>query len=237
MRVALWTPTLSGWAAALAAQLERELDLDLTLVRAEPRERPAAELDLYHVAGSPEHGFVYRALRQRPGIVLLAEWGLHALVHAETAGRGDTRAYLREARHAHGDIGVFVARQVLAGMGGALPGLVAMNQRVLEASLVIVALTEAIRERSAAAVTGCPVVFLPLAEADAAASAASLVALIAQAAPRADALREDIATRAAATGPRARAEDELRWVARELGLAEPPADARALVAGLFDEGR
>jgi hypothetical protein len=108
---------------------------------------------------------------------------------------------------------------------------------VLEASLVIVALTEAIRERSAAAVTGCPVVFLPLAEADAAASAASLVALIAQAAPRADALREDIATRAAATGPRARAEDELRWVARELGLAEPPADARALVAGLFDEGR
>lgn len=235
MRVALWTPALSGWAAALAAQLERELDL--TLVRAEPRARPAADLDLYHVAGSPEHGFVYRALRQRPGIVLLAEWGLHALVHAETAGRGDARAYLREARHAHGDIGVFVARQVLAGMGGALPGLVAMNQRVLEASLVIVALTEAIRERSTAAVTGCPVVFLPLAEADAAASAASLVALIAQAAPRADALREDIATRAAATGPRARAEDELRWVARELGLAEPPADARALVAGLFDEGR
>ena len=235
MRVALWTPTLSGWAAALAAELERRLDL--TLVRAEPRERPAAELDLYHVAGSPEHGFVYRALRQRPGIVLLAEWGLHALVHAETSGRGDARAYLREARHAHGDTGVFVARQVLAGMGGALPGLVAMNQRVLEASLVIVALTEAIRERSAAAVTGCPVVFLPLAEADAAASAASLVALIAQTAPRADALREDIATRAAATGPRARVEDELRWVARELGLAEPPADAKALVAGLFDEGR
>jgi len=235
VRVALWTPTLSGWAAALAAELEREPDL--TLVRAEPRERPAAELDLYHVAGSPEHGFVYRALRQRPGIVLLAEWGLHALVHAETAGRGDARAYLREARHSHGDTGVFVARQVLAGMGGALPGLVAMNQRVLEASLVIVALTEAIRERSAAAVTGCPVVFLPLAEADAAASAASLVALIAQTAPRADALREDIATRAAATGPRARAEDELRWVARELGLAEPPADAKALVAGLFDEGR
>ena len=204
MRVALWTPTLSGWAAALAAELERELDL--TLVRAEPRERPAAELDLYHVAGSPEHGFVYRALRQRPGIVLLAEWGLHALVHAETAGRGDARAYLLEARHAHGDTGVFVARQVLAGMGGALPGLVAMNQRVLEASLVIVALTEAFRERAAAAVTGCPVVFLPLAEADAAASAASLVALIAQTAPRADALREDIATRAAATGPRARAE-------------------------------
>jgi hypothetical protein len=44
VRVALWTPTLSGWATALAAELERELDL--TLVRAEPRERPAAELDL-----------------------------------------------------------------------------------------------------------------------------------------------------------------------------------------------
>jgi hypothetical protein len=27
--------------------------------------------------------------------------------------------------------------------------------------------------------------------------------------------------------------DELRWAARELGLAEPPEDAVALAAGLF----
>ena len=115
---------------------------------------------------------MYRALRQRPGIVVLAQWGLHALVHAETAGRGDARVYLREARQAHGDIGGFVARQVLAGMGGALRGLVAMNQRVLESSLVIVALTEAIRERSAAAVAGCPAGVAAVADSDAAASAA-----------------------------------------------------------------
>jgi hypothetical protein len=234
VRVALWTPTPTGWAASLAAALERQLEL--ALVTVEPPERPAAELDLYHVAGSPEHGFVYRALRQRPGIVLLAEWGLHALVHAETAGRGDAQAYLREARHAHGDTGVFVARQVRAGLGGALPGLLAMNQRVLEASLAIVAFTEELRERAAALVTGRPVVCLPLADPAAAArNAASLAALAAQTAARAAALGEDIARRAAATGPRARVEDELRWVARELGLAEPPSGAEALVAGLLGE--
>jgi hypothetical protein len=236
VRVALWTPAPTGWAASLAAELER--DLDLALVSAVPSERPDAELDLYHVAGSPEHGFVYRALRQRPGIVLLAEWGLHALVHAETAGRGDARAYLREARHAHGDTGVFVARQVRAGLGGVLPGLIAMNQRVLEASLAIVAFTEALRERAAVLVTGRPVVFLPLGDPAAASrSAASLVPLVVQTAARAEALRGDIVRRAAATGPHARVEDELRWVARELGLAEPPADAKALVAGLLGEGR
>ena len=113
VRVALWTPTPdAAWVAALRAELARELEL--TLVPTSRPCRPPAEIDLYHVAGSPAHGFVYRALLRRPGIVLLAEWGLHALVHAETAGRGDADAYLREARRAHGDTGEFVARQVLA---------------------------------------------------------------------------------------------------------------------------
>jgi hypothetical protein len=231
VRVALWTP-VSGWADSLAAELERSTSV--VLVRSEPRERPDADLDLYHVAGTPEHGFVYRALRQRPGIVLLADWMLHGLVHAETAGRGDTAAYLREARHAHGDKGVFVARQVLAGLGGALPGLVAMNQRVLETSLAIVAFSEEIRDRARAVVVDVPVVLLPLAEPGSAARhAPSLLGLVVELAARAAEERERLAARARATGPRALVEDELRWSARELGLAEPPADAVALVAGLF----
>jgi hypothetical protein len=235
VRVALWTPG-PEWAAALAAELERSVEL--VLVRAEPRERPAADVDLYHVAGSAEHGFVYRALRQRPGIVLLADWGLNALVHAETAGRGDAAAYLREARHAHGDTGVFVARQVLAGIGGALPGLVAMNQRVLEASLAIVGFTETIRERARAVALDVPVVFLPLAEpGSAAAHAPSLLALIVEISARAPEERARLAARDAATGPSALAIDEIRWTARELGLAEPPGDSTSLVAGLFGGAR
>jgi hypothetical protein len=235
VRVALWTPA-QDWAGPLAAELERSVEV--VIVRSEPRERPDAELDLYHVAGSAEHGFVYRALRQRPGIVLLADWGLHALVHSETAGRGDAAAYLREARHAHGDTGVFVARQVLGGLGGALPALVAMNQRVLECSLAIVGLSEAIRERARALVPDVPVVLLPLAEpGGAAAHAPSLLGLIVEIAARAPDERTRLAARDSAAGPRALALDELRWTARELGLAGPPADAVALVAGLFRGAR
>ena len=235
MRVALWTPA-QDWADALAAELERSVEL--VLVRSEPRERAAADLDLYHVAGSPEHGFVYRALRQRPGIVLLADWMLHGLVHAETAGCGDAAAYQREARHAHGDTGVFVARQVLAGIGGALPGLVAMNQRVLEAGLAIVGLTETIRQRARALAVDVPVVFLPLAEPGGAAlHAPALLSLIVEIAARASEERARLAARDAATGPAALAADEVRWTARELGLAEPPGDVVALVAGLFGGAR
>ena len=235
MRVALWTPA-QAWADALAAELERSVEL--VIVRSEPRERPGAELDVYHVAGTPEHGFVYRALRQRPGVVLLADWMLHGLVHAETAGRGDAAAYLREARHAHGDTGVFVARQVLAGIGGALPGLVAMNQRVLEAGLAIVGLTETIRQRARALAVDVPVVFLPLAEPGGAAlHAPALLRLIVEIAARASEERARLAARDAATGPAALAADEVRWTARELGLAEPPGDVVALVAGLFGGAR
>jgi hypothetical protein len=192
------------------------------------------------VAASPAHGFVYRALVRRPGIVLLAEWGLHALVHAETAGRGDPDAYRREARRAHGDVGAFVARQVLAGLGGALTALVAMNQRVLDHSLALVAFTEELRARAAARLPGRRVVQLPLerlaAEApDAATRAArALAALILEVAPGAEAGRRACAARAAGEGsPLDAALDELRWSARELGLAELPEGAEPLVAALF----
>jgi hypothetical protein len=242
VRVALWTPSAgAAWVEALAAELRRELEL--AVVAAEPGQRPQADIDMYHVAGSPAHGFVYRALLRRPGIVWLQEWGLHALVHAETVGRGDPEAYRREARRAHGDKGAFVARQVLAGLGGALPALLAMNQRVLDASLALVAFTEELRARAAALLPGRPVVHLPLAQlaagedapgADAVTLAADLRALILELAPRAEAERQAIGARATEEGsPLGSALDELRWTARELGLAGLPQDVEPLVAALF----
>jgi hypothetical protein len=119
VRLALWTPTPAGaWQSALAGELARRAEL--AVVGDGEGGAAASELDFYELADSPAHGFVYRALVRRPGVVLLAGWSLHRLVHAETAGRGDVHGYLREARHAHGESGVFVARQVLAGLGGAL---------------------------------------------------------------------------------------------------------------------
>ena len=162
MRLALWTPyPEEGWVAAVAPHLAREIEL--VLVDAEPPSAPEADLHVYHVADTARHGFVYRALLRQPGVVVLEEWSLHRLVHAETVGRGDEEAYRREARHAHGETGTFVARQVLRGLGGALPALLAMNDRVLEASLGLAATSAAVRERAGARLTGRPVVQIPLA--------------------------------------------------------------------------
>lgn len=246
MKLALWTPLPSApWVEPLAAALGDALEV----VAAAPGVRPAAELDLYHVAGSPEHAFVYRALLDRPGVVLLAEWSLHALVHAETAGRGDARAYLREARHAHGDTGAFVARQVLLGLGGALEALLPLNQRVLEHALAVVAFSDELRARAKARGVGCPVVHLALDQAARDGTApvtgagpgesepvAALVELLRRTSLGAPAARKAIAEQDREEGlPRGAAVDELRWSARELGLGEAPADAVALVTALFEE--
>jgi hypothetical protein len=241
VRVALWTPApVAGWAAALVAELGRELAV--VVVSSEPGAPTGADLDLYHVMGTPAHGFVYRALVRRPGIVLLGEWQLHALVHAETAGRGEPQAYRREARRAHGDTGEFVARQVLAGRGGALSALLAMNQRVLDQSLALVTLTEELRARAAPLLAGRRALFLPLDRLAApaasrelcAAAAAALLALVRETAPGAEAQRALLAARAAQErSPLGSALAELRWSARELGLAELPAGAESVVAPLF----
>ncbi len=160
MRLALWTPRPdAAWVAALLPLLRREAAVEV--VAGEPGRAPEVELDLYHVADDPAHVFVHRALCRRPGLVLLADWGLHRLSRAATAG--DAAAYLAEARRAHGERGTFVARQVQRGLGGEmLASLLTLNDRVLEASLGLVAFTEAIRARSAARLPGRPVAHLTL---------------------------------------------------------------------------
>ncbi len=160
MRLALWTPRPDvAWATAILPHLRKEADVEV-VTSAAPRS-PGFELDLYHVADDPAHGFVYRALRERPGLVLLADWSLRRLVRSATAG--DAGGFVAAARRAHGDTGAFVARQVERGLGGEeLPSLLVLNDRVIEASLGLVAFTEAVRARAAARLPGRPVVHLPL---------------------------------------------------------------------------
>ena len=115
-----------------------------------PAAAPDADLDLYQIGNSPAHAFVYRAALARPGVVVLHEWSLHHLVLHETVERGDVSAYLREMRRAHGEAGTFVGRQVARALGGdLLPALFPLNDRLLESSLGIVALTEFVRARAA----------------------------------------------------------------------------------------
>jgi hypothetical protein len=159
VRLALWTPQPdAAWVAALVPLLEREVTVEIVARDA----TPAAGLDLYHVADDPAHVFVQRALRRRPGIVLLVDWNLHRLARAEAMERGGAEAYRAEARRAHGATGTFVAGQVERGLGGELPSLLAMNDRVLEASLGLVAFTELVRARAEERLPGRPVAHVPL---------------------------------------------------------------------------
>jgi hypothetical protein len=235
MKVALWTPA-AGALAAAAPLLARELEL--VIVGAPESRRPQADVDVYQVSDSPACGYVYRALAERPGVVVLESWNLHALVFAETAGRGRPEAYRHEARRAHGDVGTFVARQVLAGFGGALPRLAPLNLRVLEASLGLVGFDAAVARRAAALLPGRPVLQLdePRSAGDDAAAtlAAALLRLVHDVAPQVEPVRRArVARRAREASPLGAALAELGWTARELGLAHPPAGAEALVARLF----
>lgn len=239
MRVALWTPAARALAAA-APLIAREHEL--VFVGAAPSERPAVELDLYELGDAAAYGFVYAALVERPGLVVLERFNLHALVFAETAGRGHPDAYRREARRAQGDIGTFVARQVLAGLGGALPRLVPMSNRALEASLGLVSLDAETAERAAVLMRGRPVLQLRVPAAphddDAVALAEALLGMLREIAPGAEtARRAYTARRGREATPLGAALEELAWTARELGLAHPPEGVEPLVTPLFTGAR
>ncbi len=107
---------------------------------------PAMDPSLYDVADAAEHAFAFRAARERPGVVLLRDWSFPVLLAGEMA-RPETRAAaLREMQRAFGEDGAFVARMVARGLGGdVLPALFPLNDRLLEGSLGIVALTEETR--------------------------------------------------------------------------------------------
>jgi hypothetical protein len=159
VRLALWTPRPdAAWVAALVPVLEREVPVEVVSGGAAPS---GERLDLYHLADDPEHVFVHRELRHRPGVVLLADWSLHSLARAEALERGPG-AYVSEARRAHGTLGAFVARQVERGLGGELASLLSMNERALEASLALVAFTGFVLSRASARLRGRPVGHIPL---------------------------------------------------------------------------
>lgn len=182
MRLAVWSPlppSPSGIADYTAEQLPvlaRHAEVEAVVedpgavdpaIAAEvrlrgPEDGAAADLDLYQLGNSPPHAYVYRAALARPGVVLLHDVSLHDLVLAETVARGDSSAYLREMRRAHGERGTFVGRQVARALGGALlPALFPLNDRVLESSLGVVSLTRAGALLAARRLPGRPVLRLP----------------------------------------------------------------------------
>jgi hypothetical protein len=235
VKLALWAPApLQGLAARVADALA--LSAELVVVTAEPRSRPEVDLDLYHVANDAAHAFVYRGLLERPGLVVLENWGLHALVFAATAASGAPAVYLCEARRERGETGAFIARQVLRGLGGALAQLLLLNGRVLDASVALMAASEDVRARAAAGLGGRPARSFPPPEGSApdARTSELLLELAREAVVRLPAHARALAEqRALDETLRGRALLELRPAARELGLLELPRDAAARITALL----
>jgi len=165
VKLAVWSPRPPS-ASGIADYVAESLPLlgraaDVRLI-SEDGDTTDADLDVYHLGNSPAHAYVYRAALRKPGVVFLHDWSLHHLVLRETVERGDIPAYLREMRHAHGEAGTFVARQVARALGGdILPSLFALNDRVLENSLAVVGLTGYVASRAARRLPGRPVLHLP----------------------------------------------------------------------------
>jgi glycosyltransferase involved in cell wall biosynthesis len=182
MRIAVWSPLppspsgIADYVAETLPVLARHFEVEAVVedpAAVEARVRgivplraaadlPEADLHVYHLGNSPAHAFVYRAARARPGVIVLHDWSLHHLVLRETVERGDPRAYLREMRRAYGETGTFVGRQVARALGGdMLPALFPLNERALEGSLGVVALSLQTAARVGRAAPGRPHLHLP----------------------------------------------------------------------------
>ena len=98
MRVAYYSPLppqrsgIADYSALLLPALERRVGIAL----ARPSDsNPPADVALFQLGNDPErHGWIYDALRRRPGLVVLHEVALHGLIAGLTLGRGDKQGYL-----------------------------------------------------------------------------------------------------------------------------------------------
>jgi hypothetical protein len=158
VKLQVWSPQSRDGLALLAPALARGTDLVWVsegpsppgVPHTSPADASPADLDLYDVADTPAHAFAWRAARERPGVLLLRDWAFPRLLAQEMARPDTHRAAVREMQRAYGDEGVIVARMVARGLGGdLLPAFFPLNDRLLETSLGVVALTEDTRRLAA----------------------------------------------------------------------------------------
>jgi glycosyltransferase involved in cell wall biosynthesis len=120
MRVAYYSPLppqrsgIADYSSLLLPALERRVDI----VLARPnRPSPSADVALFQLGNDPEgHGWIYEALRRRPGLVVLHEVALHGLVAGLTLGRGNREGYLAAVERDGGAEGRAAAERSLAGL-------------------------------------------------------------------------------------------------------------------------
>jgi len=94
---------------------------------------------VYHMGDEPTfHGYIYRTLREHPGIVVLHDLVLHHCIGGLTWAKGDVEGYLQEMRYAYGDEGEFAGREIMAGRRLDWMYKYPLMERVLDSSLGVV---------------------------------------------------------------------------------------------------
>jgi glycosyltransferase involved in cell wall biosynthesis len=165
MKLAVWSPLppsdsgIADYVAEGLPALRSHVEVETVAAESVP---VGSDLDLYHVGNSPAHAYVYRAALARPGVTVLHDWNLHYLLLGETVERGDPGPYLQDMRRAYGAAGTLIGRQVARALGGEmLPALFPLNERLLESSLGVVALSRRIAADAARRLPDRPVLHLP----------------------------------------------------------------------------
>ncbi|MGH9379865.1 MAG: glycosyltransferase [Thermoanaerobaculia bacterium] len=120
------------------------------------------DLCLYQLGNNAQfHGFVYRALLRRPGVVVLHEYMLHHLIQGLTLARGDLVGYLDEVRYAYGETAA-VSAELAATSGGPFDiwGY-PLFERAVDASLGVLVHNRTTRDRVLASRPAARVAVVP----------------------------------------------------------------------------
>ena len=84
----------------------------------DPKDHLAAyDITLYHLGNSPAHGYIYNALLEWPGVVVLHDYCLHHMLAGLFLEGGQPQRYVEEMRYCHSREGVLLAKQVLTTPG------------------------------------------------------------------------------------------------------------------------
>jgi glycosyltransferase involved in cell wall biosynthesis len=122
VRVAYYSPLppersgIADYSALLLPALSERVDVAVVGRRSWWRS-PRAQVALYHVGNDPEaHGWIFKALQRRPGVVVLHDFVLHHFVAGITLGRGDRDGYLDAMQREAGAVGRMLAHGVIDGL-------------------------------------------------------------------------------------------------------------------------
>ena len=119
MRVAYYSPMppersgIADYSGLLLPELEQRLNIHVVR-RGRKRPVRGTDLSVYHIGNNPDaHGWIFDALRRRPGVVVLHDFVLHHLVAGLTIGRRDGHGYLDAMEREGGVVGRLLGHGVL----------------------------------------------------------------------------------------------------------------------------